>query len=190
MVLDRLARAFPLLLLTALAALAAWLNNATEIEALMPPRAHDRPDTILQDAHSVMYAPDGTKLYEIQSAEMQHIPEGDITLLKEVRIDQTPSGKPILHIKGDTAKLWDRGHQVELNGQVTLRRDDYPGIEPLEVATSNLQLDTLTSKANTSQPIRARTPSRDISSVGMDYDHEHSQLVLKSKVQITYEPAH
>lgn len=188
MLTDRIARAFPLLLLSSLAGLAAWLNTATEVEALMPPMARNQADTIMNDTRTIMYAENGQPLYQLNAAVLKHIPENDVSLLENALLVRTLTGTPVMRVTGQQATLSQRGQQIEFSRNVKLVREAAPGSDPMEITTSQLKVNTQAGTASTSQAAQARSPSQQINTVGLDYDHNNARLTLKSKAQISYVP--
>ncbi|PHV10656.1 LPS export ABC transporter periplasmic protein LptC [Chitinimonas sp. BJB300] len=188
MIPDRVARAFPLLLLMLLAGMALMLNHVTELPSLTPSVAMRTPDLTISRFSAVSFGSDGKPLYTLKAERMLRYPDDGRAEFEQASLIRTLPAEPALTITAEKARANANGDKVWFEQNVQMQRAESAEAPSVQLQTRNLLLDTARGTAASDAPTDLQTGGDQVRSTGFDYDHNTAQLRLRSKVSIDYAP--
>jgi LPS export ABC transporter protein LptC len=176
----------------ALAALAAgswWLaRDRSTAPAPSAPTAVVGTGYFLHQATVTQTDASGAPLIELTTDQATQEPDSTSVLLGPLTAHYYPSrGGPWL-ATADAGRLSDGATTVELDGHVTLTGIPAPHMAPAVVRTEQLSLDTATSVATSSVPVRIELGGNVVNAVGLRADLKSQRLWLESDVHGHYAP--
>ena len=180
-------RAFPLVLVLALALLSFWLERtAREAPVQSAPNRHDA-DFSAERFTITDYGRDGTPRSTLSALKMVHYPDDDSTVLAAPHLVQTRPGEPRLVLSAERGTLSRDGEEVFLNDNVLLVREPADGAPEARVRTSYLHVLPARGLARTDREVRVEERGRTLVGRGMEYDNEARRLLLQSQVRGSFE---
>lgn len=183
---ENLARAFPLLLLGLLAALAYWLDGATAQTSTARKPAPREPDLRVDGFSAIGFGKDGLPLYRLVAKDLIHYPDGDTADLTAATLIRTAPGVPDLTVRGNKAHISAKGDEIFFEQDVTLHRAATPLSPMLTAQTTQLWVDTQKGLARSNQPAVAWNNTQRVQAIGFDYNHEEALLNMHAKVIVDY----
>ncbi|MFT3847560.1 MAG: LPS export ABC transporter periplasmic protein LptC [Propionivibrio sp.] len=176
---------FPLSILFVLGVLTFWLRYATEI----PESKHDGknrhdPDYIVGDATLSKLDTTGALKYTLTAKDIRHYPDDDSTDLIAPSVLYLDADKPPLTMTSDTGHVSKDGDQVDLHGNVHIRRTASPKEPELNAYMPELTVLPDDEKAFTEHPVRiTRGAASWVTGTGMKVDNKARTYVLESQVR-------
>jgi lipopolysaccharide export system protein LptC len=184
---DRFTAAFPLLLVTLLAALTFWLERL--VQAPAPPRdgstRHD-PDYMVENFVAVRMGPDGLRLHELQAERMVHYPDDDSTHLEAPRLLKYESEKVALSITAKRAHVSSEGETVDFEDDVRAVRSATPTQSELVLTTDRLHVVPDDDYARTDSPVTIVDANTKVTAVGLELIDKAKVVRLLSNVRGSY----
>ncbi|MCC7081608.1 MAG: LPS export ABC transporter periplasmic protein LptC [Burkholderiales bacterium] len=184
---DRFTTAFPLLLVSVLAALTFWLERL--VQAPAPPRdgstRHD-PDYIVEDFVAVRMGPDGLRLHQLEAHRMLHYPDDDSTHLEAPRLIKYENEKVALTITAKRARVSSEGKTVDFYDDVKAVRAPTPTQDEMVLTTDHLHVVPDDDYARTASPVTIVEANSKVTAVGLELDSEAKVVKLLSNVRGTY----
>jgi LPS export ABC transporter protein LptC len=184
---ERVTRAFPLILLTLLAALALTLDRMTELPYFSPGAVQHDPDLVVLNFTATEYSPDGGTHYRLNASRMRHYPD-DHSELDHAVLKRTEKAAAPLTVTSEKALLTDGSKQIWFESNVLLQSEGNGKAPPMTVQTSRLQMNTESGETHSEAPSVAESNGSILHTVGFDYDHRQGLMKLHSKVSIDYAP--
>ena len=180
-------RLYPVIALAVLAGASAWLERITRDDDPALGTAQSGPDFIAHDTRVVGFDDAGQQRYELVAARLEHFPAGGTTRLHQPRLQMQGEDGATL-ITARTADVSPGGEQVDLAGEVRVRR-------PATAASLALALDseTLTvwpdaQRARTDSPVVMTRGAGRAVAQGMRADNLFGTLELIGEVSATMPP--
>jgi lipopolysaccharide export system protein LptC len=173
---------FPLSLLMTLAALTFWLRYATEApEERYDGKTRHDPDYVITDATVRKLDASGRLLYTLKAPEIKHYPDDETTDLTRPDLVYLQADKPPLTVTANLGHYSQDGKQVDLYGDVKLRRP--PSAKDEELTASMPQLTVLPDdeKAYTRTPVFMTKGKSWARGVGMQVDNRLQTYLLESQ---------
>ncbi|MGB2831905.1 MAG: LPS export ABC transporter periplasmic protein LptC [Methylotenera sp.] len=186
---SRSAIIFPIVLLSILAILAAWINYIVQPPAprLDGSSRHD-PDYIVSNFVTTQTDINGNLRYKLAAAEMKHFPENDSTELQRPSYTQFAVGKPYTRVEGLRGDVSSNGEQVQLYDNVKVTRQAFAEKGEMTVETDYLNILPNQDLVRTDRPVVIRqAPKTVIYATGMIYEKEKHTVTLLHKVKAHYE---
>ncbi|MBI4196051.1 MAG: LPS export ABC transporter periplasmic protein LptC [Betaproteobacteria bacterium] len=184
---DRFTAWFPLLLLSALAALTFWLDRFVQ-----PPAAgraavarHD-PDYIVEGLSAVRMAPDGRIKHTLFAEKMVHYPDDDSTHLQSPKFVSYAAVPAPVTITSREALISSEGENIYFRDDVLVRRAAYTDKSELVMRTSYLHVIPDDNIARTDRAVTLTDANTVVNAVGLELNSETQVLKLLSRVKGTY----
>ena len=179
---------FPVVLLTAMAAVSVWLDRQVQPpERARDGKARHDPDYIVENLSATRIGPDGVARYTLSARRMVHYPDDDTTYLDAPKlVNFGGSGAPVT-VTSNNATLSSNGENAYLSGDVRLVRSAYAGNSELTVRTSWLHIIPDDNFASTDRPVQISDAHTLVTSVGLEFNNQSRILKLLSKVRGRYE---
>lgn len=178
---------FSLTLAAGLAMLSFWLERlvhaptGTQVSEL-----RHEPDFIVERISATSLDRAGRPESTLTAREMRHFADDETSELDEPRLVQLRSGEPPVHVSADRGTLVKKGDEVQLYGNVTIRREATSEHPELRMETSYLQLFPKEDVARTPERVVILQGASRLSGIGMNYNNKTRQLELKASVSGTY----
>lgn len=186
---KRSAIIFPIVILSVLALLTAWINHMVQ-----PPQAkldgssrHD-PDYIMSNFVTSQTDANGVLRYKLAATEMKHFPDDDSTNLQRPRYTQFNVGKPYTQIEASKGYVSSDGEQVQLVDNVKITRQAFAGKGEMTVETEYLNILPNQDLVRTDSPVVIKqAPKTVIYATGMMYEKNIRTVTLLHRVRAHYE---
>jgi lipopolysaccharide export system protein LptC len=186
---KRSAIVYPIVLLSMLALLTAWINHMVQ-----PPQPkldgssrHD-PDYIMSNFVTSQTDINGGLRYKLAAAEMKHFPDDDTTDLQRPHYTQFAVNKPYTQVEALRGYISSNGDQVQLVDNVKITRQAFAGKGEMVIATEYLNILPNQDLVRTDSPvIITETPKTVIHATGMVYEKNNHTVTLLHKVRAHYE---
>lgn len=186
---TRSAIVYPIVLLSILALLTAWINHVVQ-----PPKPkldgssrHD-PDYIMSNFVTTQTDINGGLRYILAAAEMKHFPDNDTTDLQRPRYTQFAANKPYTQVESLHGYVSSDGNQVQLVNNVKITRQAFAGKGEMTVDTDYLNILPNEDIVRTESPVIIRqAPKTIIHATGMVYEKKINTVTLLHKVRAHYE---
>ena len=179
---------FPLSIMLVLTALTFWLRYATEL----PETRHDGkfrhdPDYIVNQSTLRKMDENGWLSHVITSSEIRHYPDDDSTELLAPEVAFLKRGKPPLTLRADRGHLTRDNEQVDLVGNVFVRRAGSATDPEMTARTDTLTVLPDEDRAYTRAPVRFTQGNSRATAVGMQIDNRARTYLLESQVRAEME---
>jgi lipopolysaccharide export system protein LptC len=182
---KRSAIVFPIVILSVLALLTAWVNHMVQ-----PPQAkldgssrHD-PDYIMSNFVTSQTDVNGILRYKLAAAEMKHFPDDDSTDLQRPRYTQYSVGKPYTQVEALRGYITSDGEQVQLVDNVKITRQAFAGKGEMTVETEYLNILPNQDLVRTDSPVVIKqAPKTVIYATGMVYEKNTRTVTLLHRVR-------
>jgi lipopolysaccharide export system protein LptC len=119
--------------------LTAWLQQQLQLDQ-QPARMADTPDYYLERFASVAYDSQGLPSTWLEAAQLAHYPSDGSFRLVAPRMRWRKPGEPVWQVRAATGWADAAGHQVELQGAVTLARETVRASDTFSLSTEQLSL--------------------------------------------------
>lgn len=180
-------RLYPILALAALAAGSVWLERVTRAEDAVVHGEQTGPDFIAAGTRVVGFGVDGRQRYELLAERLEHFPSGDITRLHQPRLNMQSEDSNTL-ITARRADVSPGGEQVDLSGEVKVRRPGTAGALPLTLDSETLTVWPDAHRAQTDSAVLLTRGSGRASAQGMRADDLFGTLELIGEVKTMMPP--
>jgi lipopolysaccharide export system protein LptC len=184
---ERFTAWFPLLLLSALAALTFWLDRIVQ-----PPAAgrgghvrHD-PDYIVDGLSAIRMASDGSVKHTLYAERMMHYPDDDSTHLRAPRFVSYATAQSPVTITAREGLVSSEGENIYFQDDVLVKRAPFAGKSELTMRTSYLHVIPDDNIARTDRPVTLTDANTVVNAVGLELNSETRVLKLFSNVKGTY----
>ncbi len=172
-----------------LALLTFWLERTVREEESHPSlRRHD-PDYIISGLTATTYNRQGSADSVLSAAKMMHYPDDDTTELAAPRVLQSRPTEPRFTVRADRGAVTREGEEIFLYDNVQLEREAEADRPAARLTTSFLHVVRDRSLMVTDRPVLIVEGLRSLSGVGMEYNNETRELVLRSDVQARFDSA-
>lgn len=186
---KRSAIIFPIVILSVLALLTAWVNYMVQ-----PPQPkldgsnrHD-PDYIVSNFVTSQTDVNGILRYKLAAVEMKHYPDDDSTDLVRPRYTQFSVGKPYTQVEALRGYVTSDGEQVQLVDNVKITRQAFANKGEMTVETNHLTILPDQDLVRTDSPVVIKqAPKTIIHATGMIYEKDKKIVTLLHKVRAHYE---
>ncbi|MDI1309230.1 MAG: LPS export ABC transporter periplasmic protein LptC [Methylotenera sp.] len=186
---KRSAIIFPIVILSVLALITAWINYTVQ-----PPQAkldgssrHD-PDYIVSNFVTSQTDVNGKLRYKLAAAEMRHFPDNDSTDLQRPRYTQFSLDKPYTQVEALRGYVASDGERVQLVEKVKITRQAFAGKGEMTVETEYLNILPNQDLVQTDKPVVIKqAPKTVIYATGMVYEKNIRTMTLLHKVRAHYE---
>jgi lipopolysaccharide export system protein LptC len=192
---KRTAHRWRLLLLMLFAVFCAfgsfWLVQVMQGEENAPGfNAGNEPDYIVDNFSWVRMSEAGKPRYVISGERLTHRPADNTALIDKPVVQSLTDEHPPMTMTSDRALVTQNQNQnqIDLTGNVDIRRPGAPGAEPLRIRTETLTILPDDEIAKTDRPIRMTLGSASVDAVGMVANNATQQIALGGRGRATYPP--
>ncbi|MDX5410648.1 MAG: LPS export ABC transporter periplasmic protein LptC [Thauera sp.] len=180
-------RLYPVLALAALAAASVWLERVTRIDDPVMQEEQTGPDFIAEQTRVVGFGVDGRQRYELLAERLEHFPASDVTRLHQPRLQmQGEQGKTLISAR--RADVSPGGEQVDLAGEVRVRRPATAETLPLTLDSETLTVWPDAHRALTDSPVVLTRGEARATAQGMRADNLFGTLELIGEVRTLMPP--
>lgn len=187
---DRLSMYLPILLMGLFAMATFWLIRSapTALEPAPSRPVRHEADYFLRNFSIRAFGIDGRIRNEVFGAEARHFPDNDTLEIDTVRIRAVgENGLPTV-ATAQRALSDATGNDVQLFGNVQVRRDQGPGQSgqpkaPVEYRSEYLHVQSDRGKAMTNQPVLISQGQDQFTANAMNYDDNTSVIELTGRVR-------
>jgi lipopolysaccharide export system protein LptC len=176
-------RVYPIVALALLAGASVWLERITRINEPNAAAVHSGPDFIAEGTRVVGYAADGSQRYELIAERLSHFPQDDITRLEQPRLRMNNDGRET-HISAQHADVSLGGEQVDMQGDVRVRRPAAANDPALALDSETLRVWPDAHRASTDSPVQMTRGTTHAQALGMRADNLFGTLELIGKVRV------
>jgi len=180
-------RLYPIFALAVLAGGSVWLERITRIDDPVTIAEQTGPDFIAHDTRVVGFSALGARRYELVAERLEHFPASDITRLHQPRL-QLHGEEGTTTITARAADVSPGGEQVDLAGEVRVRRPGQAGALPLALDSETLTVWPDAQRARTDSPVLMARGTARASARGMRADNLFGTLELIGEVSTTMPP--
>ena len=180
-------RLYPVFALALLAGGSVWLERITRIDDPVTSAEQTGPDFIAHHTRVVGFSAVGVQRYELVAERLEHFPAGDITRLHEPRL-QLHGEEGTTTITARTADVSAGGEQVDLAGEVRVRRSGSEGALPMALDSETLTVWPEAQRARTDSKVVMTRGAGRASAQGMRADNLFGTLELIGEVSATMPP--
>lgn len=173
---------FPLGILLVLTALSFWLRHAVELpEARRDGKNRHDPDYTVHDAQLRKYDENGSLQYTLVSNNIRHYPDDDTTDIAQPTLTWLRPDRPVVTMTAERGHVSRQGEQVDLLGDVKIRRAAEGTQEELVATTPTLTILTRKEQAFTPAAVLVTQGASWLRGTGMQLDNKNRTLVLESQ---------
>jgi lipopolysaccharide export system protein LptC len=177
-------RLYPIIMLALLAGASVWLERVTRVDEPAAEAAEQTgPDFIAEHTRVVGYGANGAQRYELFADRLSHFPQGDITRLDMPRLRMINEGRET-HITALHAEVSPGGEQVDMQGEVRVRRPAVADDPALALDSETLTVWPDTHRAHTDSPVQLTRGSTRADAQGMRADNLFGTLELIGQVHV------
>ncbi|MCK6407978.1 LPS export ABC transporter periplasmic protein LptC [Thauera sp.] len=180
-------RLYPVIALAVLAGASAWLERITREDDLVPGTEQSGPDFIAHDTRVVGFDGAGQQRYELVAARLEHFPADSTTRLHQPRLQMQGEDGATL-ITARTADVSPGGEQVDLAGEVRVRRPETAASLALALDSETLTVWPDAQRARTDSPVVMTRGAGRAVAQGMRADNLFGTLELIGEVSATMPP--
>lgn len=178
-----------LIAVLAIALVSRWLLTTVETPAgKVAPEARHDPDYFLQHFKITVYQPNGTTAYYLNAEYMNHYPDDDTIALQKLRVDYFDKQRQQWITTADKGTAYENIEVMQLNGNVTIRRQTERPEKAITVTTDSLRIDFPKKRASTEARVKIVGENSTIDAKGMNLDMAAGHLSLLSEARGHYVP--
>ena len=180
---------FPVVILSLLALLTAWINHIVQApQAKLDGSNRHDPDYLMNNIVTKQTDVNGRLRYKLAAAEMKHFPDDDTTNLVQPHYTQFNVGKPYTQVEALRGYVARDGKQVQLVDKVKITRQAFAGKGEMTVETEYLNILPDEDLVRTDKPVVIRqAPNTVIYATGMVYEKNKKTITLLHRVRAHYE---
>ena len=186
---TRSAIIFPIVLLSFLAIITAWINyNVQPPSPKLDGSSRHDPDYIVSNFVTSQTDINGNLRFKLAATEMKHFPDNDSTDLLSPRYTQYTIGKPYTRVEGLQGQVSSNGERIQLTKNVKVTRQAFAEKGEMTVETEYLDILPDQDLVQTDRPVVIKqAPKTVIHATGMIYEKDKKTVTLLHKVRAHYE---
>ncbi len=166
-----------------------WLVQVMQGEENAPGvSAGNEPDYIVDNFSWVRMSEAGKPRYVISGERLTHRPVDNTALVDKPVVQSLTDEHPPMTMTSDRGLVSQNQNQIDLTGNVDIRRPAAPGSDPLRIRTEVLTILPDEEIAKTDKPIHMTLGSASVDSVGMVANNATQQIALGGRGKMTYPP--
>ena len=150
--------------------------------------AGNEPDYIVDNFSWVRMSEAGKPRYVISGERLTHRPVDNTALVDKPVVQSLTDEHPPMTMTSDRGLVSQNQNQIDLTGNVDIRRPAAPGSDPLRIRTEVLTILPDEEIAKTDKPIHMTLGSASVDAVGMVANNATQQIALGGRGKMTYPP--
>lgn len=184
---DVVTAAFPIGLMTILAALAYWLNIVATADPVdIGGRFRHDPDTIVKHFDAISYDEAGNRKAGLRGTELRHFPDDESSIIQKPFLQRFTINAGTSTINANQAVLNSDGSEVDLTGDVKAVRPAQGGKPALTLTAPHMHVLVDEERARTPGFARVQQGSSWISGTGFEADNVTQTFSFHSNVSGSY----
>lgn len=183
---TRLTQLFPIVLLSILAGLTFWLNEAVQEGDKVPRNSRHDPDFIVDNIIARRMDVNGNVKHTLYADRMTHYPDDDTTDLLSPRFVNNASAGAPMTITSKTAKVSSGGEHVYFETDVRATRAAFGKHSELVLETSFLHVTPDENIARTDRPVKITDAHTVAHAIGLELNSETRVVKFLSDFKGTY----
>ena len=180
-------RLYPVIALAALAGGSIWLERATRTDEPVVWAEQTGPDFAAEFTRVTSFGDDGRQRYELVADRLEHFPADDTTRLHLPRLHMLGEDSETF-VTANSANVSPGGDQVDLTGEVRVRRPATNDAPPLTLESETLTVWPDAHRALTHSPVLLTRGDGRTTAQGMHADDLFGTLELIGEVSTTMPP--
>ena len=175
--------------LLAAAGLTSWLlirSHGTFSATSASRPQGEQPDYLLHQATLVRFAEDGERRYVIEAQKITHLPQNNVALLSDIKLDYYPASSTSWHLRADHGHLDQNDNRLELSGKVHAHQIEVA--DPIQFDTSTVTLLLDSEQLHTAAKIILRQGHRETRGTGLAANLRNDTLSVLKDVTSRYVP--
>lgn len=176
-------RLYPIVVLGLLAGASVWLERVTRVDEPSVKVEQTGPDFVANGTRVVGYGADGTQRYELLAERLSHYPQGDVIRLEAPRLRMVNDDQET-QITARQAEVSPGGEQVDMQGEVRVRRPATTGAPALALDSDTLTVWPESHRARTDSPVQMTRGSTRADAQSMRADNLFGTLELIGQVHV------
>jgi lipopolysaccharide export system protein LptC len=166
-----------------------WLVQVMQGEENAPGfNAGNEPDYIVDNFSWVRMSEAGKPRYVISGERLTHRPVDNTALVDKPVVQSLTDEHPPMTMTSDRGLVSQNQNQIDLTGNVDIRRPAGPRVDPLRIRTEVLTILPDEEIAKTDKPIHMTLGAASVDAVGMVANNATQQVALGGRGKITYPP--
>lgn len=188
MIKNHYPRLFNVLTVIILCGLCLLLNALTKINFHRLSLPKDKPEFAATGFQANLYAPNGSLLYQFNAESGKQFPNDNKIIMKNITIQafNESTGEIKQQVTSNDGWLDPRLRKGFLGESIQLVITSKDPKQNIYVYTNTVNLDGESKTMDSSSPIRAIQGKSVLTGVGFTANYDKQQLMIKSKVEITY----
>jgi lipopolysaccharide export system protein LptC len=150
--------------------------------------AGNEPDYIVENFSFVRMSETGQPRYVISGERLTHRPVDNTSDIDKPVVQALSTDRPHMTMTSQRAHVSQNQNQIDLAGDVDIRRPGSDKSQPLHITTESLTLLPDDEIARTAKPIRMTMGSATVDAVGMVANNATQQIQLGGRGRATYPP--
>jgi len=146
----------------------------------------EHPDYLLHQATLVRFADDGERRYVIEAQKITHLPQNDVALLSNIKLDYFPASGTSWHLRADHGHLDQNNNRLKLRGKVHAHQ--IAVANPIQFDTSMVTLLLPSEQLHTEAKIILRQGHRETRGTGLAANLRNDTLSVLKDVTSRYVP--
>lgn len=184
---DIVTAAFPIGLMTLLAALSYWLNIVATAEPVdIGGRFRHDPDTIILNFDAISYDEAGNRKAGLQGAQLMHFPDDESSVIQKPLLRRFSLSTAASTVNANQAIVNSDGSEVDLTGEVKAVRPAQGGKPALTLTAPHMHVLVDEERARTPGFARIQQGSSWISGTGFEADNVTQTFKFHSNVTGSY----
>ncbi|MBX3665532.1 MAG: LPS export ABC transporter periplasmic protein LptC [Burkholderiales bacterium] len=182
---PRLPQVFPVALMTALAGLTFWLDQAILQDTVAPETRRHDPDYIVDNVTAHRMDAEGRIKHTLRAQRLTHYPDDDSTHLVAPHFTSNASRTPMT-ITSRTARMSSGGEHVYFETDVRATRAAYGKHSEMVMETSFLHVTPDENTARTDRPVTITDANTVAHAIGLELNSETRIVKFLSRFRGTY----
>jgi len=182
---PRLSQLLPLLLMTALAGLTFWLDQAIQPDPAAPDTKRHDPDYIVENVIAHRMDANGRVKHTLRAQRLTHYPDDDSTHLLAPQFTSNASRTP-MSITSRTARVSSGGEHIYFETDVRAVRAAYADHSEMVMETSFLHVTPDQNIARTDRPVTITDANTVAHAIGLELNSETRIVKFLSRFRGTY----
>ena len=164
-----------------------WLVTTFQSATVSDPReARHDPDMFAEDIRSTMMDAEGNPRYHITAKLINHYPDDKSVSLEAPRLEYFRRQLPPWTAESDSGRIYDKGQQIFLDGQVTMHRPAEGKQPATHLYTRDLLILPTDDYAETAAAVRIKSGESELKGKGMQVYMSEGRLELLAKGEGVY----
>lgn len=184
---DIVSAAFPIGLMTVLAALSYWLNIVATADPVdIGGRFRHNPDTIVHNFEAISYDESGNRKAGLKGAQLEHFPDDESSVIQKPFLQRFSTSAAASTVNANQAIVNSDGSEVDLTGDVKAVRPAQRGKPAITLTAPHMHVLVDEERARTPGFAKIQQGSSWISGTGFEADNVTQTYIFHGNVTGSY----